>query len=150
MLVEGVFYLFLILAAYIDFKERRIPNWLNGLATVVLPIVAFFYSSEDVLIDQMKGGFYVLTLFLVVYVISLWLRGSPEIGAGDLKMGFWFGWGVGYAQVPYVLLFSIILIFLVRLIIWFQKGACKAPLPYAPSLLLIIMMMHFSNLIYGG
>ncbi len=143
MIVQIVFLLFLFVAAVIDLKERRVPNRLNLIATVVLPIVAILFSSKEVLLDQFKGGVYTFTLFLLVFVMSLWLRGSPEIGAGDLKMGFWFGFGVGYEMINYVLLSSILYVFFWRLVRWMRYTEWKAPLPYVPVLFISVVVFMF-------
>ncbi len=83
ILVPGV-----ILASWIDYAQRRVPNWLNA-ALIVLGFAAQAYFHG---FGGMTAGFFGLLVGFGVLIIPWAMHG---MGAGDVKLmaaiGVWFG-----------------------------------------------------------
>ena len=81
--------LFLILAAIYDFRDYRIPNWLNGTGALVTLILAFI---NGVRVQEMASG----VLFVLVSCGLLFYIGC--LGGGDVKLlmvcAISIGWGM--------------------------------------------------------
>lgn len=81
--------LFLILAAIYDFKDFRIPNWLNATGACVTMILAGIYGMK---VTEMAAGVMIVLLScgLLFYIGCL--------GGGDVKLlmvcGISIGWGM--------------------------------------------------------
>ena len=83
VLVPGV-----MLASWIDYAQRRVPNWLNAALIVVgFAVQAYFYG-----LGGMVSGFFGLLVGFGVLIIPWAMHG---MGAGDVKLmaaiGVWFG-----------------------------------------------------------
>jgi len=83
VLVPGV-----ILASWIDYSQRRVPNWLNvALITLGFAAQAYFYGLGGV-----ASGFFGLLVGFGVLIVPWSMHG---MGAGDVKLmaaiGVWFG-----------------------------------------------------------
>jgi len=87
----------ILLAAWIDYSQRRVPNWLNGtlaLLGLLLQGLAFGWWSSD--IDGVRGGvgwgLLGLAVGLGVLIVPWAMHG---MGAGDVKLmaaiGCWLG-----------------------------------------------------------
>lgn len=83
ILVPGV-----ILASWIDYAQRRVPNWLNA-ALIVLGFAAQAYFHG---LGGMTAGLFGLLVGFGVLIIPWAMHG---MGAGDVKLmaaiGVWFG-----------------------------------------------------------
>ena len=83
ILVPGV-----ILASWIDYSQRRVPNWLNAALIVLGFIVQGYYHG----LGGLASGALGLLVGLGVLIIPWAMHG---MGAGDVKLmaaiGVWFG-----------------------------------------------------------
>jgi len=68
----------LILAAVVDIRERRIPNWLTGSVAALYPVY--------VLTNPQLAWFGALAAALAVFVFGLALFSRRLIGGGDVKL----------------------------------------------------------------
>ena len=75
-------------ASWIDYKEKRVPNWLNAIIAVAGITAQSVYFGWDGLTAALVGG--VVGLLLL---IGPWI--AYMMGAGDVKLlaaaGTWFG-----------------------------------------------------------
>lgn len=81
--------LFLIVAAIYDFRDFRIPNWLNGAGAIVTLILAY--------ISGMKVGEIAAGVLIVLFSCGV-LFYIGCLGGGDVKLlmvcGISIGWGM--------------------------------------------------------
>ena len=83
ILVPGV-----LLASWIDYAQRRVPNWLNAALIVLgFMVQAYFFGSSG-----LWAGFCGLAVGFGVLIVPWMMHG---MGAGDVKLmaaiGVWFG-----------------------------------------------------------
>lgn len=75
-------------ASWIDYKERRVPNWLN--AALALTGVAMQYAYFGT--SGLQAAFWGMVVGLAVLIVPWLMHG---MGAGDVKLmaaiGAWFG-----------------------------------------------------------
>lgn len=90
----------MILAAYFDIKERRIPNWLV-LSSLVVGIILALSQSGMQLVSSLLGVLLGVLILLLPFAIG-W------IGAGDVKLLGAVGALLGYKLLPRVFLYSCI------------------------------------------
>jgi prepilin peptidase CpaA len=96
-----VFLIFFIgLAAAFDLKERRIPNWLVLIATLV-GLLLHFISGTPELLDSLSGFGLGIALLFIPFALGL-------LGAGDVKLVGAVGAVLGAAWVPRVLFYSVL------------------------------------------
>lgn len=83
VLVPGILY-----ASWIDYAQRRVPNWLNGLLIVLGFCAQGYYFG----IDGVGSGAMGLAVGFGVLIVPWLMHG---MGAGDVKLmaaiGVWFG-----------------------------------------------------------
>lgn len=81
--------LFLILAAIYDFRDFRIPNWLNGIGAFITLILAGICGMK---VTEMAAG------VLIVFISCGLLFYIGCLGGGDVKLlmvcGIFIGWGM--------------------------------------------------------
>lgn len=75
-------------ASWIDYKERRVPNWLNAVIAVIGLVVQVIWFQTSGLGTGLLGGCVGLALLIVPWMAYM-------MGAGDVKLlaaaGIWFG-----------------------------------------------------------
>lgn len=92
------FFSIMAAATAIDIAERRVPNRLSLIATLLVPSlfgVAEILESNGMFWPALAGGLAVLGIFLVVHLVS-----PEQFGMGDVKLAFavgmastWSGFG---------------------------------------------------------
>lgn len=95
MIQAGLVVLVLVWAGYLswlDFKTRRLPNWLTVGGAAAVLVLRFGYGGVPFLIDGFAAGCVAGLLLLVPFL----LRGA---GGGDVKMLFAAGTIVGWHHV---------------------------------------------------
>ncbi len=91
----------LIVAAVIDGRQQRVPNWLTYPLALAGLIVAASCGPAHAWVESLKGLGFGLVLLLPLYAIG-------GMGAGDVKLwaalGAWTGWMLlGWATIAGVL-----------------------------------------------
>lgn len=124
--------IFLVIAAYIDFKKHIIPNWLN-LSFFVLRFALIPLYTLDMF--HIYGAIFGFAMF---FIPALLLK--QDIG-GDIKMATVLGIWLGIEDVILVLTLSALLA-LVYMLIKKSKG-----IPFAPSTLIAFLLWLGFNLI---
>lgn len=108
-----MFLILLIFAAYWDYREKRIPNWLTY--TAVLSGLAV-YAFDGEIISSVAGA-------LCIGLVFLLLPGL-KAGGGDLKLAAGVGAWIGYQQVLPFVLFTIIGVLTAAVLkTWAAEGA---------------------------
>lgn len=83
LLVPGI-----LLASWIDYAQRRVPNWLNATLIVVGFVVQGIYFGSEGLITGFGGMAVGFGLLIIPWLMH-------GMGAGDVKLmaaiGVWFG-----------------------------------------------------------
>lgn len=88
-------------ASWIDYKERRVPNWLNATIAVLGCVMQGIWFGWSGLTTGLLGGLAGLGLLIVPWLAYM-------MGAGDVKLlaaaGVWFGpvlifWGFAIGAV---------------------------------------------------
>ncbi|WP_126430002.1 prepilin peptidase [Brevibacillus marinus] len=117
-----IVFISLIISAWIDWKQRTIPDWLT------LPMIAFALLYQllfgNVLISALSGGI----VFLFLLTLALFTKGG--IGGGDIKLFTFLGVALGFPMIGTLLMFSFILGIL------YGKIAKQKEIPLAPATLL--------------
>lgn len=126
--------LWLGILAYIDTREKIIPNGLVGIA---LAVVAIFMLLQifvghtpwlKLMVFCLLGGIGCGGLLMVISLIS-----KSSLGMGDVKMFFVLGLIYGLMDTYGILLFSIIVMSVVSIILLIlKKVTTKTKIPMAP------------------
>ena len=131
-------FIWLAIVAYIDKKERIIPNHMIviGLAFwAVLLLLEIFLAKtpwKDILMFTAVGG---VAVGGVLFIIALFAKNG--FGMGDVKMFFLLGLLYGLTDTYAILLFSIIIMAIVSLILLaIKKVNVKTAIPMAPFVVL--------------
>jgi prepilin peptidase CpaA len=90
----------IVVAAFFDIKERRIPNWIILFGLIAGLGLGGFQGSTQLLFSLI--GFLVGLLFLMIPFAFGWM------GAGDVKLFAVVGALVGYKPLPRVFFYSCI------------------------------------------
>jgi len=129
-------YLLLVLlgiAAVVDFRTYRIPNWLTGLAMLVGITLHTVTSHFRGLVFSLEGAAVGLGVFIILYVCG-WM------GAGDVKLFAAVGSFLGPAQtISAALVIALVGGVLAFLVLGFHQGWRKTGLwlwAYVQTLLL--------------
>ena len=89
-----------VMAAFVDIKERRVPNWLVSFAVVSGFVLGSLQGSTYLVISV--GGFVAGIVALFIPFAFGWM------GAGDVKLFGAVGALIGYTILPRVLFYSCI------------------------------------------
>ncbi|WP_245590445.1 prepilin peptidase [Aneurinibacillus terranovensis] len=126
------FWLALSIAAFIDAKWGIVPNKLNFIMTILLPLLFYAEDPTHWKLRMLVGGMLFFSLLLAFW-ISKKLTGTAQVGGGDLKLIFWFGVGLGI-HAPVAVLFTTLLfiltIGLLRVINQWKKGKTLPLIPF--------------------
>lgn len=117
-------------AAFIDIRERRIPDRLI-IAGIAAGIAVRLLGPQGGITDGIIGG---ISAFAVLLAVHLVTRGS--LGLGDVKLMGCIGFCLGVERVFSILLVSVILIGLYGLVlVCIDRENRSRELPFAPFLL---------------
>ena len=121
-LVQYLLLVFLGIAAVVDFRTYRIPNWLTGsaiLAGIILHTVTMRFTG---LVFSLEGAAVGLSVFVILYVCG-WM------GAGDVKLFAAVGSFLGPAQtISAALVIALVGGLLAFLVLGFHQGWRKTGL----------------------
>ena len=141
MLLIGFGYI----AAYIDFKIRKVPNKLVLAMLVCWVVIMSVYvfvditSATQLLTQSLIGGLAAGVFFLFIYLIS-----RKGLGGGDVKLVAVMGLYLTFAQLMPMLFFSSILAALVSGILLLTKRATmKSSIPLVPFLYIGVLATIF-------
>ena len=133
------------IAAYIDFRQKKIPN---TLILVMLCTWGFIFTllffmmpdfTIDLLFDSMFGFVVGGGMFLIVYVVS-----KKGLGGGDVKFMAATGLYMGVFGIIPVILYGTILAALTALaLMLFRRIGRKDTIPLAPFLYIGILLSIF-------
>lgn len=99
----GVLFALLVIAAVIDCRVYRIPNWLTfGGAAFALVYSVFVPFSRDAGILWAFGG------LLMGFVVMLPMYALGVMGAGDVKLMAMVGAFLGLGDIMYALIYALI------------------------------------------
>jgi leader peptidase (prepilin peptidase) / N-methyltransferase len=108
-MINGAIVAFLVSVAAVicltDFRKMIIPDWLNALLAVTGAAVSVFLFKQDWLVVIGSAAATGL-LFLTIATGYQRLRGIPGLGMGDIKFLAAASTWVGWAGVPWLLLFA--------------------------------------------
>lgn len=129
----SVFHL-LAAMAYIDLKEKIIPNQLILVGIILWLIVALLEIIvggtvwSDVLLFSLLGGGICGGILLIIALVS-----KSALGMGDVKLFFVIGLLYGFMDTYSILLFTVILMALISVILLIMKKVtAKTAIPMAP------------------
>jgi prepilin peptidase CpaA len=87
-ITTGILIPAIVLASWIDYRQRRVPNWLNG----ALALAGFIVQGSLFGVEGLQAAFLGLSVGFGVLIVP-WLMGG--MGAGDVKLmmaiGAWIG-----------------------------------------------------------
>lgn len=133
-LMNAEVFVWLSILAYIDTKERIIPNHMIvvGLAFwAVLVLVDIFVGGtpwQSVLVYSLIGGVVCGGILLIVALIA-----KSALGMGDVKMFTVIGLLYGFNDTYSILLFSIVIMAIVSIgLLIAKKATRKTAVPMAP------------------
>lgn len=142
---NNLFFVLLLLAARIDLKEMRIPNWLLEVAFILrvsLFIVEWIFLKKAALIVGWADllGSMVLTLGLTL--VSIFIKSG--LGFGDVKLLGVFALYLGAWNTLRCFWYSLILAAVLSLFLLLKgKISRKDKLPLAPFFLMGYILMFF-------
>jgi leader peptidase (prepilin peptidase) / N-methyltransferase len=133
MLLFILFWLFLSIAAFIDAKWGIVPDRLNLLASILLPVMAYVSDPHGWIFRLI-----IAILLLISLQAAAWLSekitGRQEVGGGDIKLIFWFGLGMGFLAMK-ALIYTLLLFFIVKVgLVAAGRGTKEGTLPLIPFL----------------
>lgn len=99
----------LLVAAVIDIRERRIPNWITYPGTL-LALAAAAFAGRSSLVSALIGAGFALIFFGLLYAVGLLIsRGrGVAFGLGDVKLAVFIGAFCGWPLVAPALLAGIL------------------------------------------
>lgn len=117
----------ILLASWIDYRQHRVPNWLNlALATAGVTGQVSFYGWDG-LTAGLTGGLLGLGLLIVPWLMHL-------MGAGDVKLLAAIGTWLGPALVLWAFVFGAIIGGVVALVMIIGAGRIRPALANLSSL----------------
>lgn len=131
---------FLLVVAYIDLKQRRIPNALIYPALGVMLLFHLLVRLQSPLATLLGGG-----LAFLMFALAAWLR-PGDLGGGDIKLATLLGITFGFPVVLWALLVGVGsgAVVAVVMIIGGGRGR-KTHIPYGPFLCLGAIIALFYN-----
>jgi len=117
--VDGVLIAIVSLAALLDFKSQRIPNWLSFTGWYLGPVLHLLISGAPALSGSVIGLLAVLVLTFPLFVLN-WM------GAGDVKLMASVGALVGIDHALFFLTSIFIAGFVVAIIQLILRGVFAA------------------------
>lgn len=137
----------LMIAAYYDYKEFRIPNKLIIPGIVVWIGITLFEMAtcKDVWLANLITEIIVSLAFLIVCVLCAVIV-KNGIGMGDIKLLMLMGLIEGIDGAVSSVFVSMIVIFIVAIIMFIaQKKSKKDMLPFAPYILMGTVLSIFTS-----
>ena len=146
-LIDILFYIFLILTAVKDIKERIISDILN-IMIIILGVMKIIFFNGDFEKGIIGMGVFPLVFIIVYGYISEVLK-KDVIGFGDIKFMGAAGFYLGYSGI-YNLIILYNTIFITAFIIVFpllllKKIKKEAEIPFAPFISAGILISLFLN-----
>lgn len=146
-LIDILFYIFLILTAVKDIKERIISDILN-IMIIILGVMKIIFFNGDFEKSIIGMGVFPLVFIIVYGYISEVLK-KDVIGFGDIKFMGAAGFYLGYSGI-YNLIILYNTIFITAFIIVFpllllKKIKKEAEIPFAPFISAGILISLFLN-----
>lgn len=136
--LRGLWMIGLIAAAVEDIKERKIRNRLNlliggiSLVTVILEMILSHSPIFRVLMEHLLSA---LLLSIPLLLANMIRKGS--FGGGDIKLGFFAGWMLGFSEAFLALGISFILGAGWTIgLLFFRRHHHKSTLPFGPFMVL--------------
>ena len=86
-----VFLLIGIYVSVIDIRTHRIPNQINVIAALLIPVLIYLISGISAVIATLRIGILYFVLFLLLGINS-----KNSLGMGDVKFSFSCGLIIGY------------------------------------------------------
>jgi len=128
----------LMMCGVYDYKNRIIPNYLNGL--ILLSGLIF-----QIIIGNIKLG---ILGFIVGFGFGLLLYLTKGFGAGDAKLMAGIGMWVGVENLFVILIFSVIVGFLWLIAVRIQKGVFLKKIRLFLQDLFLIKVKGIKNLFF--
>lgn len=143
-----MFSLLIVIATY-DIKHKIIPDILSVILGILAFIGLFFFKDYVFSVHlptlfEFLSGLIIATPFALLWLVS---RGT-WMGLGDAKLAVGLGYlfGIWGALSGIVLAFWIGAFISIILVIFSKKYGMKSEIPFAPYLVLGVILMFFLNL----
>lgn len=130
---------FLLVIAYLDLKQRRIPNALIYPAVVVMLLFHLLVRLQSPLATLLGGG-----LAFLMFALVAWLR-PGDLGGGDIKLATLLGITFGFPVVLWALLLGVGSGAVVAVGMIVGGRGRKTHIPYGPFLCLGAIIALFYN-----
>lgn len=147
-LIDGMTAIWLIMAGYIDLREKIIPNALIGAGLifwVVIALLDVFVAGNhwvSTLMFSLAGG---LVLGGILFVLALILKNA--LGMGDAKMFLVLGLLYGLNDTYTVMLLSMVIMAVVSLVLLaLKKVTPKTAIPMAPFVAVGFLLSIFAGM----
>lgn len=136
-LIEYLVFMFgLLTISVIDLKHMLIPDMLS-IPGIFIGVLGSLLNPEREFLHSLFGVILGGGIFWVAGSAYYLVRKEHGIGGGDIKLLAWIGAVLGWASVPFVILFSSVIGTVVGLgVIIKTKGGMKSMLPFGPFLAL--------------
>ena len=86
-MIDFIIPLILLLIAYFDFKDRRIPNILVAPLYLLLMLRFYFVSESIYYVSRLFTVFAVISMSILIFISCfLFIRHGRVLGAGDVKL----------------------------------------------------------------
>ncbi len=129
--------LFLLIASYIDFKCRIIPN--SFTVSLLITQSLCIYSLAEGTIGFLN---FLITLLLTLLMVVLSKLNIEQIGIGDIKLFIVVNMIYGLSYLMYTMIFAMVIIIFVSIpLLIMKKITLKSGFPFVPFYL-------FGNIIY--
>ena len=134
-LVEYLVFVFgLLTISVIDLKHLLIPDIIS-IPGILIGVLGSLINPEREFLDSLIGVILGGGIFWVAGSAYYLVRKEHGIGGGDIKLLAWIGAVLGWASVPFVILFSSVIGTIVGLgVIIKTKGGMRSMLPFGPFL----------------
>lgn len=144
----AMFSILVVIGVY-DFKHKIIPDELSFIFGL-MAFVGVFFFTDFLFFPHFPSLLEVLSgVFLALPFALLWLvSGGTWMGLGDAKLALGLGWLLGFARIlpGAVFAFWIGALVSILLIAFSKKYGMKSEIPFAPFLVLGILLAFFFDL----
>ena len=136
---------FMYIAAYLDFKTRKIPNRLVLVMLVVWLVIASGYVIFDInaaiqfLIQAAISGIAAGSFFMFIYIVS-----RKSVGGGDVKLMAVSGLFLTLAKLlPMIFVSSLLAAIASALLLITNRATMKTAIPLVPFLFAGVLIVIF-------